>query len=414
MIKRLLSNKELIWTASAQVIQLFSGVLIIKLLTSYLSYNEYGQFSLVMAVSAFVLTLPFTAIQQGFYRYRSVYCKKNQAETFYAAMFFGTTGLILAYTIFAKLIVSTFWSYTFWDKSFLVIAFLIISEIYKIFTRSIVNADRRRRNYALSIIVEFSIKLLVYIVFITIPEENVLNIVLYIYISANLVSFLICFYPYMLQMKYINKNILIDVWKKALVFSSPLLLWAIFGWLRDSSLRWFIEIHLGTKEVAIFTAISSIAIVIPMAIQSVTSAYIIPILYQNDQGQEKKRVRRVFDKLMYMLYFLGGVIFLFLYLFSEYAVLLITDEKYIAYSWALPWMFVSYYLFCCGMLKASVLLVEFKPQKLLLPNLCSGIITLLGGFLFISQFGMRAVFSIYVLSFISYFVLASLLVKRNV
>ncbi|HFG1578433.1 TPA: hypothetical protein ACGFXM_003480, partial [Vibrio cholerae] len=123
----------------------------------------------------------------------------------------------------------------------------------------------------------------------------VLNIVLYIYISANLVSFLICFYPYMLQMKYINKNILIDVWKKALVFSSPLLLWAIFGWLRDSSLRWFIEIHLGTKEVAIFTAISSIAIVIPMAIQSVTSAYIIPILYQNDQGQEKKRVRRVFD-----------------------------------------------------------------------------------------------------------------------
>ncbi|HHQ4187369.1 TPA: hypothetical protein ACSQL7_003681, partial [Vibrio cholerae] len=169
MIKRLLSNKELIWTASAQVIQLFSGVLIIKLLTSYLSYNEYGQFSLVMAVSAFVLTLPFTAIQQGFYRYRSVYCKKNQAETFYAAMFFGTTGLILAYTIFAKLIVSTFWSYTFWDKSFLVIAFLIISEIYKVFTRSIVNADRRRRNYALSIIVEFSIKLLVYIVFITIP-----------------------------------------------------------------------------------------------------------------------------------------------------------------------------------------------------------------------------------------------------
>ncbi|HHQ4746912.1 TPA: lipopolysaccharide biosynthesis protein, partial [Vibrio cholerae] len=183
----------------------------------------------------------------------------------------------------------------------------------------------------------------------------------------------------------INKNILIDVWKKALVFSSPLLLWAIFGWLRDSSLRWFIEIHLGTKEVAIFTAISSIAIVIPMAIQSVTSAYIIPILYQNDQGQEKKRVRRVFDKLMYMLYFLGGVIFLFLYLFSEYAVLLITDEKYIAYSWALPWMFVSYYLFCCGMLNASQLLVDFKPQKLLLPNLVSGLVILISGTIFVSD-----------------------------
>lgn len=64
------------WTILAQGTQLIAGVLLVKILTSQLSLADYGLFALIMAVSAFVLTIPFTAIQQGFYRYRSVYNQK--------------------------------------------------------------------------------------------------------------------------------------------------------------------------------------------------------------------------------------------------------------------------------------------------------------------------------------------------
>ncbi|WP_182735642.1 hypothetical protein [Pseudoalteromonas sp. SG44-8] len=401
------------WTILAQFIQLASGVILIKVLTSELEVAAYGLFALVMSVSAFVLTVPFTAIQQGFYRYRSIYNKKNKQSEFYISMVLGVSALIILYIFVAYIILQSFSFGGYWVNHFFLIALFIVSEIYKVFTRSIVNADRQRKTYAKSILAEFIIKL-VLLSFITYFFSNLeLDFVISTYTFANFVSVFICSYFNIDMLKNIEYKLFKLIWFRVLIFSSPLLLWASFGWIRDMSLRWFLELHGETSEVAMFTAISSIAIIIPMVMQSIIGAYFIPIMYENGRGENSNKLKHKFNILILILILIGILLFLFLYAFSGFIVEQLTDSIYVIHSWALPWMFISYYLFCCGMISATSLLVDFKPKKLFLPNLVSGLVVLCAGLFFIKEYGLEAAVFSYCISYISYFLLTFFIVYKN-
>ena len=399
------------WTILAQGTQLIAGVLLVKMLTSQLSLADYGLFALIMAVSAFVLTIPFTAIQQGFYRYRSVYNQKNRKGEFYSSMMMGVTILIVIYTGLAYLVLVNIKVDKLWVNLFTLIVMLVTSEIYKIFTRCIINADRQRKIYAQSIIVEFLLKcgLLLSISFLW----KVMSIptILIIYSLANIISILICVYPHFKTITFINIKQFKIVWLRILLFSTPLLLWAGFGWLRDMSMRWFLELHTNTEQVAIFTALSSIALMVPMIIQSVVGAYFIPIMYENAKQGDK--VKKQLQQLINALLVIGLILFILIYLCSPIILELLTDHKYVQYAWALPWMFISYYLFCCGMINATSLLVDFKPEKLFIPNLLSGGVVLFSGLFVVEHYGLNAAIISYCISYGVYFLSSYIVVLKN-
>ncbi|MBY7788236.1 hypothetical protein KW410_18825 [Vibrio fluvialis] len=412
MFRKLLRNKELLWTVFAQFLQMSSGVVLIKLLTSNLSLTSYGTFSLVMAASAFVLTVPFTALQQGFYRYRSTYIKKNKGEELYSSMIFGISALVVIYALISYVISFLFFKNEIWHTQFFTIAFFVSTEVIKIYVRAIVNADRKRKLYSLAIITEFSTKLLFVFIYFNFPSINVLYIVL-LYAISNTMSIMVCMKGYISHLKYIPWSSFWNVWKKTLTFSAPLLIWAIFGWSRDSSLRWIIETKLGTSDVAIFSAITSIGVIFPLALQSLVSAYIIPILYQSDEGNNREILDRKFRKFIRLLYVIGLFVFLILHFFSDVVINIIADEKYINYSWLLPWVFISYYLFCCAMINATTLLVDFNTKSLFYPNLLSGIIIPCVVFVAGEEFSLYYAVLSYSLSYMLYFMVTTLIVYQS-
>ncbi|MCG6401438.1 lipopolysaccharide biosynthesis protein [Vibrio fluvialis] len=412
MFRKLLRNKELLWTVFAQFLQMSSGVVLIKLLTSNLSLTSYGTFSLVMAASAFVLTVPFTALQQGFYRYRSTYIKKNKGEELYSSMIFGISALVVIYALISYVISFLFFKNEIWHTQFFTIAFFVSTEVIKIYVRTIVNADRKRKLYSLAIITEFSTKLLFVFIYFNFPSINVLYIVL-LYAISNTMSIMVCMKGYISHLKYIPWSSFWNVWKKTLTFSAPLLIWAIFGWSRDSSLRWIIETKLGTSDVAIFSAITSIGVIFPLALQSLVSAYIIPILYQSDEGNNREILDRKFRKFIRLLYVIGLFVFLILHFFSDVVINIIADEKYINYSWLLPWVFISYYLFCCAMINATTLLVDFNTKSLFYPNLLSGIVIPCVVFVAGEEFSLYYAVLSYSLSYMLYFMVTTLIVYQS-
>ncbi|AMF95570.1 hypothetical protein AL536_19585 [Vibrio fluvialis] len=412
MFRKLLRNKELLWTVFAQFLQMSSGVVLIKLLTSNLSLTSYGTFSLVMAASAFVLTVPFTALQQGFYRYRSTYIKKNKGEELYSSMIFGISTLVVIYVLISYVISLLFFKNEIWYTQFFTIAFFVSTEVIKIYVRAIVNADRKRKLYSLAIITEFSTKLLFVAIYFNFPSINVLYIVL-LYAISNTMSIMVCMKGYISHIRYIPWSSFWNVWKKTLTFSAPLLIWAIFGWSRDSSLRWIIETKLGTSDVAVFTAITSIAVIVPLALQSLVSAYIIPILYQNDEGKNRYEVDRKFSRFIQILYLFGFIGFVFLIFYSDIVIELFTDEKYLAYSWALPWAFISYYLFCCAMLNGTTLLVQYDTKSLLYPNLLSGIVIPFVFFIYGENFSFKLAIASYFTSYLVYFLSTTIIVFKS-
>ncbi|ELH4236997.1 lipopolysaccharide biosynthesis protein [Vibrio fluvialis] len=412
MFRKLLRNKELLWTVFAQFLQMSSGVVLIKLLTSNLSLTSYGTFSLVMAASAFVLTVPFTALQQGFYRYRSTYIKKNKGEELYSSMIFGISALVVIYALISYVISFVFFKNEIWHTQFFTIAFFVSTEVIKIYVRAIVNADRKRKLYSLAIITEFSTKLLFVFIYFNFPSINVLYIVL-LYAISNTMSIMVCMKGYISHLKYIPWSSFWNVWKKTLTFSAPLLIWAIFGWSRDSSLRWIIETKLGTSDVAIFSAITSIGVIFPLALQSLVSAYIIPILYQSDEGNNREILDRKFRKFIRLLYVIGLFVFLILHFFSDVVINMIADEKYINYSWLLPWVFISYYLFCCAMINATTLLVDFNTKSLFYPNLLSGVVIPCVVFVAGEEFSLYYAVLSYSLSYMLYFMVTTLIVYQS-
>ncbi|EID4343374.1 hypothetical protein LB049_004523, partial [Vibrio vulnificus] len=230
---------------------------------------------------------------------------------------------------------------------------------------------------------------------------------------SNIISIIVCVKEYISDFKYIPWSSFLDVWKKTLTFSAPLLIWSIFGWSRDSSLRWFIEAKLGTSDVAVFTAITSIAVIAPLALQSLVSAYVIPILYQNDEGKNRYELDRKFSYFIRYLYIFGLLVFFILLFYSDLVVELFTDEKYIIYSWALPWVFLSYYLFCCSMLNCTTLLVQYDTKSLLYPNLLSGVVAPLIFFIYADNYSFKFVIVSYVLSYFSYFLSATIIVFNS-
>ncbi|MBY7959025.1 hypothetical protein KW472_19085 [Vibrio fluvialis] len=402
MFRKLLRNKELLWTVFAQFLQMSSGVVLIKLLTSNLSLTSYGTFSLVMAASAFVLTVPFTALQQGFYRYRAKYIKENKGEEFYASMIYGVVAIIFIYILLSYFITLSFFESEIWHVHFFTIALFISTEVLKIYVRSIVNADRNRKQYSIAIVIEFVTKLIFVVAYLRINVINELDIVL-LYSISNVMSILVCVRGYLGCFRLKVTCFFNEVWIKVLLFSTPLLLWGVFGWIRDSSLRWFIETGLTTADVAVFSAITSIGMIIPIAMQSLISAYIIPILYQNDTGINRVKADKNFQKLGYALHLCGVLLFFVIYLSSDFLINLFTDDKYSSYSWALPWVFISYYLFCCAMISATRLLVDFNPKALFLPNFLSGVIIPFVVVLSGDGFSFKYAILAYCLSYITYF-----------
>jgi len=399
------------WTIFAQGTQLIAGVLLVKMLTSQLSLADYGLFALIMAVSAFILTIPFTALQQGFYRYRSVYNQKNRKGEFYSSMLLGVTILISIYVSLAYIMLLYVDVDKHWANLFSLISLFIISEIYKIFTRCIVNADRQRKAYAHSIIVEFVIKCGLLLSLSFIWKTMSISITLIIYALANIISALICLFPHIKTIIFINVKQFKVVWQRVLIFSSPLLFWAGFGWLRDMSMRWFLELHTNTEQVAIFTALSSVALIVPMVIQSVVGAYFIPIMYDN--AKEGAKVKKQLQQLINVLLAVGLILFIIIYLCSPIIIEALTDHKYVQYAWALPWMFISYHLFCCGMIHATSLLVDFKPAKLFIPNLLSGGVILFSGLFVIDSYGLSAAIISYCISYAIYFLSSYIVVLKN-
>lgn len=365
-----------------------------------------------MSVSAFVLTLPFTAIQQGFFRYRSIYNRKRKGREMFSAMVVGVSLLILIYALISLAVIKMFVGNGFWYESFLLVSAFITSEIYKVFTRVVINADRDRAKYASSIIAEFVFKGIFVLGLFVFNEDVTVESVVLAYVMANVISFIVCVMPVKSYFKYVNLKQLRLIWLRIIIFSMPLLLWAGFGWFRDMSMRWFLDVYTTKSEVAIFTALSSLAVIVPMIIQTIVGAYFIPVLYSTQTNKEKEEAKKKLNDLVNILVILGILAFPLLYIFSGEIILLATDQKYVEYSWGIPWMFLSNYLYACGMVNASSLLMDFKAKKMMLPNVLSGLVVMLGG-MFVKDFGVHAAIVTYCISYCMYFVCVKIVLYRS-
>lgn len=398
-----LQNKELQWTILAQFILLLSKFLLIKLLAVNFSQIEYAYYALILSITSFVLTVPFTAFQQGFVRYASIYKLKKNYKIFYNSMFIFITILSFLYILISWIFIKILNLESFWINHYFYIVLFIITEIYKIYTRSIQNANRERKEYSFSIFLEYGIKFFIILIAILSSFLNV-KIVLLAFVIGNLASINISTKNYFHYFGFIKFKSFIVLVQRIWIFSAPLALWAIFGWLRDMSGIWYLNFFQGKEEIAGFSVIISLSMMIPLALQSILGAYVVPILYEKE-NKEKGYTRAYLKKMIPYLLMICMLGFILVFEFQEWIVYVFSDQKYIMYAWMLPWMFLAFFLFVIAMMSTYEILAYKQTKLMLIPNFLSGIFALIAGAYLIMKFGVMGAMISFIGSYLVYSIL---------
>ena len=414
-LKSLITNKELYWTILFQLSSLVGGVVLMKLLAVTLTAAEYGLYAIITSIVAFVLMMPFTALLQGVGRYISIYQKKGQEGGFVTSVVFLMQIFVVAYILLGGLLYLWYPLDKEWSQNFFLILFLAISEVFKITFRVINNANRERKNIAISVFAEFSSKIvLIFVIYMN--TTTTISNVLIVLLLANVLSTIIMFTKNknnICKVNFNKKKFIIHT-QRIFTFSYPLIIWGVFGWLRDMSNRWYLDYFLEKEDVALFAMMGSLALIAPLALQGIIGSFFIPIIYQKENDKEgvAERFLKLVIPILATVFFIG---FIILYFIKDFIVVLFTDEKYLTISWMLPWMFLAYSFYVLSMIATYELLSDKQTKKLIASSITPGVIALLGGYYFIKNNGLEGALYNYMLTYLSYSLLTlSVVVKYNI
>lgn len=411
-IKKVFRNKELFWTFIYQFVSLSGKLILIKLLAVSLTTRDYGYYALVISISTFIIMFPFSALLHGISRYVSIYQKRSKYKNFFTTSVLIFIILMLFYSLISLLIKLYLPQDSIWNKIYFLIIFFVYSEIVKIFFLTLNNINRERKNIAVSVIVEFGLKLsIIYLSHLS----NRIDIAstLYIFIFSNLfASFLLIHKSYdkfdIYNIKFKESKIFfIRIWN----FSLPLIIWAIFGWLRDMSSRWYLDYFLDKEHVAYFAMISSVAMIIPVALQGIIGSFFVPIIYQKEneiRGYTKKFLSYLLP-VVTIIFFIG---FLIIFIFKNEIILTIADKKYLQLAWMLPWMFLTYSLYVLSMIATYELFAHKKTKKLIWSSILPGVVSFISGYFFIQYYGSDGALYHYIFTYLSYSILTFYVVYK--
>jgi len=412
MIKKILTNKELYWTFLYQFLTLIGGIVLIKLLATTLSKETYGYYALIMSIVAFIVMMPFSALMQGVSRYISIYKDKNRYTNFLKTVFLLHVALIFIYLLVSIVYKSIFSLSVEWEGIYYFIVLFAITEIIKILFRTINNTNRERKNLSFSIFTEFGLKIiLLYIV--SKYSKISINEVLIIFIIANTLSIISMLFKnkQIFNMNYVDiKEMKIYVYR-IWIFSYPLVIWALFGWLRDMSNRWYLDYFLDKEQVALFAMMGSIAMIAPTALSGLIGGFIMPIIYQKE-NKEKGYARRFLFKLLPSVLGVFLLSFIVTYIFKNEIIMIIADKKYLEIAWMLPWMFLVFCMYSLSMMATYELFAHKQTKRLLYSSILPGIISIVFGYIFIKYYGISGALYNYIITYLSYAILTFIVVIK--
>jgi O-antigen/teichoic acid export membrane protein len=372
-------NSEFLWLMGGQLLSILFSIVIIKIVTK-IGTGEFGIYSLILTISALVSALLVGPSEQGFVRYffnfDGIDNKKRFINVIYI-FFVATVVLIFLIAVIINLFKIDI------GPNVLITAIFIVLFTFSSFFASLFNLIRKRKLNTIIIILEKLVSTsLLYALFF----NNILNIsnVLLVLSFSIIVGLLLRInsfnsvfnYKFFRDIKTISWREYI-IYKKVFMFSIPLVIWGLAGWLESSSDRWVIAHFSNLDTVGIYSlmiTLSSYLIATPLG---VVGQYFQPIIFEqiNTKGnglEEKKVLNHFFYSCIFLVVF--GVLFSLLFgkiLLSFIAV------NFTAFWYFLPFFSLSIGLFQLAQSYTIFGMIHEKPRVYLIPKIILGVVSLL-------------------------------------
>lgn len=404
------NSYEFIITSLAQCIYLMQNVVQNKIFTSFFETPIFGKWSLLVSAYTLISMLPFSAIDQGIYKvaYRCKEEKKEQ-ELYTVVGLIYSIGFIIYSIIF--FITSEIQGKNFFASGYSVaFALYAFSEIVKNTLLLIDNAFRKRHKVLLIRIFGIGSRTILFLLLHALGVFSIKN-VLWVLVMTN-AAILLTEKEYFLNIS-IKSDIIsaIAIFKSILMFSAPLMTWAIFGWMQNMISRWYIDAILDLQSVAMYSVLTTLSYFVPNAVYTILNAYVMPIVFERNESFTRKK----------LLLYLGAVgsVMIFYWLFvvvaGKYLIIMLTDAKYLPMTTFLPYTTFSAILYVLSMLSTVEIYRRGQTKKLLVSTIFPGFFMATFGYFLIKHFGFIGAIINYMSGHIIYTVLTLLVVfdKKN-
>lgn len=394
------SDKALVLYA---VFSQYVGIFVLfKILAVSLESHEFSEYMLFTAASNLVLGLPFTAIQQALLRYipgtndffASAVLASAIKLSLYCSAFYFLLLLVLYQIVYTNGLIKTY-------QLDFVLCFCV-SELLKLYVLAFENSLQKRMSYFLFVVIEYFLKILLVSLLIVSHHSSASNIFVALIIANLLV---VCFWSVVSKFdwKLVYMTPLSDsrVASQILLFSAPVAAWSIFGWMRDMSGRYIVEVLLTKENVSAFAVLGTITAFIPGLVQNLVATYAVPKMYA-DHNSKKKPIEESINLVLVLMLGISVFSTVFVFLFANLFVSVISSSKYLFVSEYLPFTIFAYFIYATSMVATTELYAKGKVNLLFIPNVISGIV----GFFSIYQLtlmkGFGGAVSGFVIGYISY------------
>lgn len=374
-----LKNSEFLWLILGQIVSIIFSVFIIKIITK-MGTSDFGVYSLILTISALVSAIFVGPSEQGFVRYffnfNGVVSRKKFLNVIYL-FFILTFGIIIFISVLFYLFK------TMEEPNFLLTGIFIVFFSFSSFFASLFNLIRKRKFNTILILIEkiistallYSLK-----VYDTLNITNVL-IVLTFSILISLVIRISYFnsvldYKIFRDLKLLNWREYV-MYKKVFIFSIPLIIWGLSGWLQSSSDRWVIAHFSNLNTVGIYSlmmTLSSYLIATPIG---VVGQYFQPIIFEQINSVNfYKNSKTAINNFIYSCVFLVIFGVVFSLLFGKIIL------AFIAVDFTVFWYFLPLFSLSIGLFQIAQSYTIFgmiheMPKIYLIPKISIGIISLL-------------------------------------
>jgi O-antigen/teichoic acid export membrane protein len=393
IIKSVLLNKEFRTVLFNQFIIIIGTFGLIKILTTLLSKEDYGYYTLSISIVALISMLPFSAFDQAVSRYISIYKINSNYTKMYSNILFLYMIIFGIYILIYIGLKSFFYLDDPWNGLSNVLLFYVLFYTLVNTTKAIEKANRKRSQVLLADTFDLVMKISALLILWKINKLDIITLFILFGIIAMSITLYLTVHENKFSVTKIDYVVTRKIASELFSFSYPLILWASFGWLQNMINRWYLNYFVDTESVAEYSLMSSLILTGINAFSGVINSYIIPIIYQKENS-ENGFANKTIIKLLPIVIGFYAVVFVILLFFNKQIISLVSDSSYTESAWMLPLMFLAGALYSVGMMSTFEIYSDKKTNKLILSSIIPGLFSLVAGYFLIRDYGsMGAVIS---------------------
>ncbi len=390
--------KEGIWIVLGQIITFAGALLLVRVLTAYLSPAQYGQLALSLTAASLVNQVLLGGITAGIGRYYSIASEKQELRGYLCAsrclLIYGTAAVVvLGLILLASLYLL---GYSQWMG--LLVAVLVFSVLtgYNVSLNAIQNAARQRAIVAFHGGLDAWLKIGLAVGFMLLLGISTTAVVIG-YACSSFITTVSQLFFLRGTMPRLHTNLPnLQQWVPQIwTFSLPFTTWGAFTWLQQVSDRWALQAFSTSRDVGEYAVLFQLGYTPIALITALATSFLAPILYQRSGDatdySRNNRVHQIAWTITYLSIFVTLLGFVITFSLHEWLFDLLVANEYRDSSRLLPWVVLAGGLFATAQMLALKLMSEMKLSAMTIVKIVTALIGILLNIVGAALAGMQGV-----------------------